>query len=76
MRLDEVWFPTDSCAAAPKFPLCPPKCPVCLSVCSNPGLSLALPPIWQGRWQHTLGLAKGPALVGPDGLTIRHNPAL
>lgn len=48
MRLDEVWFPMDLCAIAPKSPLCPPKCPVCLPVCL-PRLSLGLPPIWQGR---------------------------
>lgn len=73
MRLDEVWFPMDSCAMAPKSLLCPPKCPVCLPVCL-PRPSLGLPPIWQGRWQHTQDLAKGPALVSPDGL--RHNTAL
>lgn len=82
MRLDEVWFPMDLCAIVPKSPpsVLPSVLPVCLSVC--PGSPWVFHP--SGRaggnahwaWPRALGLAKGTALVSPDGLTIRHNTAL
>lgn len=48
----------------------------CLPALTNPQLSPGLPPIRQGGWQYTLGLAKGPATASADGLSTSHSTAL